>query len=375
MHESVKLSFPRFAAVGAGSAERLGEEAARLGRRALLVTGRRALRKAGITDRLIRLLGEAGVETELFAEVPPEPDVACVDRARERLRQARCDMVVEAGGGSALDVGKAAAALARAEAPTAEYHAGLEPPAFGLPHLAVPTTAGTGAEATPNSVLIDPGGRVKKSIRGLALLPNACIVDGALTFTCPASVTAASGMDALAQAIESYVSVHAIPATEAFSLEAVRLITPSLPVAHARGDDLAARQSLSEGSFLAGVALANARLGAVHGLAHPLGLMCHLPHGVVCAALLPHVLARNAPAVAQKYSRLREAMGADPLEKLRELLKTLGLPEQLGAYPDADWENRILQYALSSGSSRANPVPVDEGYVRDILRAVCTAAA
>jgi alcohol dehydrogenase class IV len=129
---------------------------------------------------------------------------------------------------------------------------------------------------------------------------------------------------------------------------------------------------MAQGSFLAGVALANARLGAVHGLAHPLGLLYHLPHGVVCAVLLPHVLQRNAPACAGKMARLAAALGADPLDKVRQLRRTLDLPQTLGPRPDAEWERVILDYALPSGSSRANPVPVDEAYVRAILQEVCT---
>jgi len=367
-----RLNFPRRALVGPGSVEHLGEEAARLGRRALLVTGRRALREAGTTARLVAALRQAGLEVTTFEQVPPEPQVGTVDLARARLREAGCDLVVGAGGGSALDVAKAAAALAREEAPTAEFQRGRRVPDSGLPHMAVPTTAGTGAEATLNSVLVDPERLVKQSVRGPALLPDVCIVDPELTLSCPPAVTAASGMDALCQAIESYLSVHAVPLTEALSLEAARLIARNLPVAHADAGDRAARQAVSEGSFMAGVALANARLGAVHGIAHPLGLLCGLPHGVVCAALLPHVLARNAAAVGARYDRLREAMGGDPVGTVEGLLERLGLPRRLCAVPDAQWERRILDYALSSGSSRANPVPVDEAYVRDILRAVCS---
>ena len=245
-------------------------------------------------------------------------------------------------------------------------------PPRGLPHIAVPTTAGTGAEATSNSVLTDPENGVKKSLRGPGLLPIACIVDPQLTVTCPRTVTAASGMDALTQAIESFLSVHAIPTTEALSLEAVRLIAGGLPGAYERGDDIAARAAVSEGSFMAGLALGSARLGAVHGLAHPLGLFYKLPHGVVCAALLPHVLRRNAPAVREKYERLRQAMGADPLQRVEGLIDRFGLPREVGPYPDEERESAIVRSALTSGSSRANPVPVDETFLREVLREVCS---
>ena len=370
MGKALKLTFPRTVRVGPGSIEHLGEEAAALGRRALLVTGRGALRRAGITDRMLRLLRASGVEADVFEDVPPEPDVLTVDRVRQRLKGR--DLVIEAGGGSAMDAGKAAAALARADAPTAEYLHGRDAPPSGLPHIAVPTTAGTGAEVTPNSVLIDPARMVKKSIRGGGgILPTACIVDGDLTLSCPPHVTAASGMDALAQAMESYVSIHAVPTTEALSLAAVEMIAAHLPVAFAHGEDRAARAAMLEASFMAGLAFANARLGAVHGLAHPLGLIYEQPHGVVCAILLPAVVRLNAPAVAAKWERLRAAMGGDPAAKVEQLLDGLKLPRRFKRRLAADEEKMLLDYALNAGSSKANPVPVDEAYVRAVMDAVC----
>jgi alcohol dehydrogenase class IV len=369
MGETLRLSFPRGAVVGPGTVQRLGEEAAALGRRALLVTGRKALRQAGVTSKLLGILAAAGILAEVFDDVPPEPDVAGVDRARERL--GGCDLVIEVGGGSAIDVGKAAAALAMGDAPTAEYLRGRKLPPAGLPHIAVPTTAGTGSEVTTNSVLIDPACMVKKSIRGASLLPDVCIVDGDLTLSCPPRVTAASGMDAMSQAIEAFVSIHAVPTTDALALAAVRQIVASLPVAHAHGEDRRARAAMLEASFMGGLAFANARLGAVHGLAHPMGLIYRQPHGVVCAILLPAVLRQNAPVVKEKYARLRDAMGGDPADRAEELLREMALPLRFGPAPSSEQERMLLDYALSAGSSKANPVPVDEAYVRAVLAAVC----
>jgi alcohol dehydrogenase class IV len=351
--------------------EQLGEEAAGLGSRALLVTGRHALREAGVTDRLEGLLRDGGIEVVLFEEVSPEPGVAAVDAARGRIREQRCDLVVEAGGGSALDVGKVAAALAHEDAPAAEFHAGREITRPGLPHVAIATTAGTGAEVTRNGVIIDPERNLKKSIRGSGVMPTVSITDPGLTVSCPPEVTAGAGMDALVQAIESLFSVHAIPTTRALSLGAVRLIVPALPVAFEEGENREARAALSEGSYMAGLALGSARLGAVHGLAHPVGLCYEMPHGVVCAALMPVVLERNVSAALDRYEELREAMGGDPIPILQNMLDELDLPRTLGPYPDGRWEAAILDYALSSGSSRANPVPVDADFVRGVLRDVC----
>ncbi len=366
----LKLNFPGASYVGPGAVEALGPAAADLGRRALLITGRRALREAGITDRLTDLLAEAGVESVLFEEVPPEPELATVDDARSRLRAERCDLVVAVGGGSAMDAGKLTAALAQESAPTGEFHAGGEITRPGLPHIAVATTSGTGAEVTRNGVITDPDSGLKKSIRGDGVMPTVSITDAELTLSCPPEVTAASGMDALVQAIESFFSVHTVRTTRALSLAAVRSVAPKLPVAFEDGRDHEARAALAEGSYMAGLALGSARLGAVHGLAHPVGLCTGLPHGVVCAALLPPVLERNLQVAPERYEELREAMGGDPLQMLRNLLDELDLPHTLGRYPAPEWERRILDYALNSGSSRANPVAVDGGFGRGVLRAV-----
>ena len=371
MAEYLRLNFPGCSYVGCGAIEKLGPEAARLGSRALLVTGRKALAETGITDRFRRILADSGVETTVFDEVPPEPDLQTVDRARDRIASEQCDLVVEAGGGSALDVGKAAAALAHEEEKTEAYHQGHPITTEGLPHIAVATTSGTGSEVTRNSVITDPARDLKKSIRGAGFLPDISITDAELTLSCPPSVTAASGMDALVQAIESYFSRHTIPTTEALSLHAVELIRPNLPVAFRRGDNLSARAAVAEGSYMAGLALGSARLGAVHGMAHPVGLVYDLPHGVVCATLMPAVLRHNASAAPTKYEQLSQLMQADPAEEMEGLLEELDLPRNLGPYPSPGEEKLVLDYALNSGSSAANPVQVDAKYVKSILQSAC----
>lgn len=375
MADSLRLSFPGASHVGWGAVGVLGQEAAALGSRALLVTGRRALREAGVTDRLVALLTDAGVGAEPFELVPPEPEVEAVDAARRAIRERGCDLVVGAGGGSAMDTAKAAAALAFEDAPTAEFHGGRQITRPGLPHIAVATTSGTGAEVTRNSVLTDPATRLKKSIRGDGVMPTVSITDPELTLSCPPEVTAAAGVDALVQAIESFFSVHAIPTTEALSLAAVRLIVEHLPTAFTEGDSREARAAMSEGSYMAGLALGSARLGAVHGLAHPVGLCYGLAHGVVCGALMPPVLRSNIRAAPEKCEALRAAMGGDPVQLFCAMLDRLDLLRTLGDYPDETWEREIVAYAVGSGSGKANPTPVDEAYVRAVLAEVCRGPA
>jgi len=250
------------------------------------------------------------------------------------------------------------------------FHGDRAMPHRGLPHVAGATTAGTGAEVTRNAVLTDHDANLKKSIRSDTVMPTVSITDPGLTLSCPPGVTASAGMDALVQAIESFCSVHARPTTQALSLGAVRLVAEHLPAAWRDGQDRSARAAVSEGSYMAGLALGSARLGAVHGLAHPLGLLHEMPHGVVCAVLMPHVLRLNRDACPTAYDELTRAMGADPVERLRGLLDELELPRVLGQRPGDEWAERVLGYALASGSSLANPVQVDEAYVRQVLERV-----
>ncbi|MCL6615420.1 MAG: iron-containing alcohol dehydrogenase, partial [Firmicutes bacterium] len=206
---------------------------------------------------------------------------------------------------------KAASGLAPAEGGIEEYFTGRPLPGPALPWVAVPTTAGTGAEVTPNAVLTDPGTRIKQSIRSDLLFARAAVIDPELTLALPPNQTTYSGMDALSHAIEAYVSKGANDLTDVFALEAARLIPANLLRAH-EGGGLEARTALARASLLAGVALANARLGAVHGLAHPLGVYYDLPHGLVCAVLLPWVMRFNLQVAYEKFARLAEVWGVAP---------------------------------------------------------------
>ena len=353
---------------GWGCSEQLGAIASELGRAALLVTGRAALHATGGDERLVSLLEASGVEATVFAGVEPEPTVETVDLARRAFRDARCDLVVAVGGGSAIDVGKATAALASESAPAADHYARAPLPETWFPCVAMPTTAGTGAEVTPNSVLIDPDQGVKQSIRGPSLMPAAAIMDAELTVSCPRDVTASAGMDALTQAVESYLSRNATPLTDALALHAVELIWASIVAAYGDGEDRQAREAMAYGALLAGMALANARLGAVHGMAHPIGYRYHLRHGVVCAALLPHVLRFNRDAASAKYDVLGNVLGADPAEAAAYLLRRLELPERLSAFGMAEEDfSQIATASMPSGSLKANPKPVTEEDVEALL--------
>ena len=357
---------------GVGAIASLGDEAVRLGRRALLVTGRRAMAKTGITDRSLAILRKAGVAAALFDEVEPEPDVAAVDRCRQALRRERADVAIGLGGGSAMDVAKVAAGLAHEEEPTCAFHTGRTPASRGLAMIAVPTTSGTGSEMTNNGVLSDRARGFKASIRDDSFVPAAALVDPELSVPCPPFVTAASGVDALVQAIESYLSRHATPMTEALSLRAVEELAAALPGVVHRGDDLALRTRAAWGSALAGLALSNARLGVIHGMAHPIGVRFAVPHGLVCGVLLPAALEFVRPAVPEKFARLASLLGSDPAAYARDLLASCDLPARLTDYGlRADAFDAIAEESLESGSTKATPRPVTK---EDILALVQTVA-
>jgi len=342
----------------------------RFGDCALLVTGRTFARRMGLTDRIERMLAKAGVNSIVFDQTPPQPTTQQVDQARRLYRQHGCRMVVAVGGGSALDLGKAVAALADQDAPTSDYHSGDRsvPSKAAGPCIAIPTTSGTGAEVTPLSVLTDPDKMLKKSFRGEAMLPAAAVVDPELTVTCPPELTAVAGMDALTQAIESFWSIHATAVTDALAKQAIRLLDRHLLRAYRDGQDLEAREAVSYGSLLAGMALANARLGVVHGLAHPLGVHFGIPHGLICGLLLPLVMRFNKPHLGEKYAAVCNIFMDEAADHVEELLVKLDLANQLDNYAlDRRLFPRIAREAMPSGSTKANPRPVSEADAMDLL--------
>jgi len=281
---------------GDGCAESVPELATSYGRRVLVVAGR----DPGRAEWLVEALQARGADVVLLC-VGGEPDVALVDGGAALARRRAIDAVVGIGGGSALDAAKAIAALATNEGGAIDY---LEVVGTGqpitmapLPLIAVPTTAGTGSEVTRNAVLTVPDRRVKASLRSPLMLPRVAVVDPLLTHDLPPSITASTGLDALTQLIEPFMSARANPMTDALCRDGISRVARSLRRACEHGHDTEARTDMSLASLFGGIALANAGLGAVHGLAAPIGGMFNAPHGAVCAALLPHVMAANVRAL------------------------------------------------------------------------------
>lgn len=365
------FSTAREIVTGVGCVSCLGRRAAELGSRALLVTGRSAMRASGATERALALLRAEGVEATAFEEVEHDPDATTVDAGRAACCEARGHAVIGLGGGSALDAAKAIAALVNEAAPTADFVLGKPIEQPGLPFIAIPTTSGTGAEVTKNAVISVRAARLKQSIRAECMMPAVAIVDPELAASCPPWVTAAAGMDALVQAIEAFTSLHATPLTDALAFEAACRLLRWLPAAWEDGRDLAAREQCAYGSLMAGMALANARLGAVHGIAHPLGARYGLEHGVACALLMPHVMRLNREHVGDKYARLSAAAGGDILAAFEGLIERFGLRRALDgvAIPREDFA-AIARESMPSGSLKANPRKFTEDDVIAVLEAL-----
>jgi len=371
----MKIVLPGKIVFGAGVFSQLGALSAGLGESALLCVGKSSARSSGCLDQAVQLLRARGIGTELFEGVENDPSLHTCEQAIARAREAGCDFVIAIGGGSVLDAGKTVAALAPQPGRLEEYfHAGRILEHTPLPFIAVPTTAGTGTECTINAVLTDTERGVKKSLRNERMAPTVALVDPKLTVTCPPDITAQAGMDALTQAVECYVSSKANTFSDALALRAVELIAANLPGAVADGSDLYRRQAVAEGSLIAGMAFGNAGLGAVHGLAHPLGAQLHIPHGLICAVLLPHVCAFNLSAREEKFTDIAELLNARSAAEAPAALAVLncdvGIPPNLRKYDLQESNLPMILANCRSGSMANNPKHASDGDLRTILRRV-----
>ncbi|GAW92796.1 iron-containing alcohol dehydrogenase [Calderihabitans maritimus] len=300
---------------GRGSLARISDEVKNLGATKILVVTDPILSKSGLVERVREALVPAGLEVGLFSEVEPEPSLEIVMKCQQAIKESGCDLLIAVGGGSSIDVAKAASVLATNGGKIRDYIGVNLVPNPGIPVIAVPTTAGTGSEVTPIAILSDVDEEVKKGMVSSYLIPRVAIVDPELTVTMPPHITAATGMDALTHAVEAYISVNATTITDVLALEAIRLISRNLRTAVANGQDMEARSNMAMASLLAGIAFANAGVAAVHALAYPLGAQFHVPHGVANSVLLPYVMEFNLLGVLTKFKTMAMAMG----ERVEEL--------------------------------------------------------
>lgn len=366
---------------GPGTFKQVGSLAREMGRKALVV--------ASSTERanpLLAILAAHGVETTLFTGAG-EPTIELVQQGTQQARVEKADLVIGFGGGSAMDTAKAVAILLTNPGEPLDYleviGRGQVLSQPGVPCIAIPTTAGTGSEVTRNAVLGSPAHRVKVSLRSPHMLPRLAIVDPELTYSLPPAITASTGLDALTQNLESFVSNKANPLTDALAWEGMRRAARSLRRAYEQGDDSAAREDMALASLFGGLALANAKLGVVHGVAGVLGGMFPAPHGAVCAVLLPPVMAVNVQAlrerepdsaylrrydeVAQILTGNPKAAAGDGVAWVEELGRALRIPG-LGTYglTSADFPTVIEKTAVAS-STQGNPIKLTSVELQEIL--------
>ncbi|MDR2704795.1 MAG: iron-containing alcohol dehydrogenase [Planctomycetaceae bacterium] len=349
MLKSYNLIFPHKIVFGAGRRREIGVLAKSFGDRAILIVGSRTLEKLGIIRQLIADLETSGISILSTETISHEPETTDVDRLVDRLRNSLLphDFVLAIGGGAALDLGKAAAALLpqTQNAPVQDYlegvGCGLKLEADPLPLIAIPTTAGTGAEATKNAVISSYHPPFKKSLRDDRMMPCLAVIDPELSLHCPPKVTAESGMDAVTQLFESYVSRRHQPVTDSLIEQGLPLAFEALPKLVCQPDDLESRNKIAHAALLSGIALANAGLGMAHGVAPSLGVHCRIPHGAACALMLPSTLRTNAVVCSDRYARLaRLLLQIDStvsddiateklISKVEELCDLLGVPRRL----------------------------------------------
>ena len=368
---------------GPGTIRDVAPLAAEMGKRAFVVTGRIGRH----AEPLLEQLNKQGIECVTFS-VPAEPTTTIAEEAVKQSRQAKSDLVIGIGGGSTLDTGKVIAAMLTNSGQLQDYMEVVgqgKPLTVGpAPYVAIPTTAGTGAEVTRNAVLAVPEHQVKVSMRGPFMLPRLAVVDPVLTHSMPPSITAGTGLDALTQLMEVYVSNKANPLTDGICREGLKRAGRSLRQAYEDGSNDSAREDMSVASLFSGLALANAKLGAVHGFAGPLGGMISAPHGVICARLLPFVCQANvqallnrepdSPALARYHEVARiltgevSARAADGVEWVHGLCAALKVPSlaQFGL-KEQDFPT-VVAKAQKSSSMKGNPISLTDDELTKILK-------
>ena len=305
----ISLRTPHLILAGTGALERLGQEAKALGATKALVVTDKGVIDSGTWKKVKDLLEKEGIGVDTFDRVIPDPDTACLEACLEMAKKDRYNLIVGVGGGSPMDIASITSVMLTNPGTVYDYFGVNLVKHPGVPAILIPTTAGTGAEATPNAILTDTREKLKKAVVSPYILPRVAIVDPLSTLSMPPSVTSSSGIDALTHAIESYTSNNATILTDLFAREAMVLIGRSLRTSVANGNHLEARYDMAIGSLYAGISLANAGVTAVHALAYPLGGQFNVPHGIANGLLLPYVMEFNALGNIPKFAQVARFLG------------------------------------------------------------------
>ncbi len=334
------------------------------GTKAMIVSGKHVT-KAGMVKTLTDSLDAWGIAHALFNDIPGEPTVEMIEAGVRAYRDAKCDFIIAIGGGSPLDSAKAIAAMSVLKGKIPDYM-GKEITGEFPPMVMIPTTAGTGSEATKFTIITDTETDVKMLLKGEALLPDLAVVDAAYTVSSPPSITASTGMDALTHAVESYISKRANAMTDMYALSAIKKIFANLPKAYADGSDMAARTEMAAAAYQAGLCINNASVTLVHGMSRPIGALFHVPHGISNAMLISACMAYVKDGCEAKFADMAKAIGAADeraadsaaanafLEALAKLTKTLEIPTlaEYGIDPErfAALADKMAGDAMTSGS-------------------------
>ncbi len=367
---------------GDGRLKEIGELARPFGRNALVITT-----EGGVDPvPLIDYLEEEGITSDLFL-IRDEPTIDVIKLGTDAVRGAGSELIIGIGGGSVMDAAKAIAAMLTNPGSLTEYleviGQGRQLTRNPAPVIAIPTTSGTGAEVTRNAVLVVPEKGYKVSLRSPLLYPRVALVDPQLSWSMPPQLTAATGMDAMSQLIEPYVSLRANPMADLFCLDGLRRAAGSLEEAFLNGNNAAARREMSLASLYGGLALANAGLGAVHGLAAPLGGMYQAPHGMICARLLAPVMAENvrvlrktapdSPALA-RYAEVARLLTGSPSASIEEgitwvenLVQRLQIPGLTAYGLDQNDFGELAEKGMAASSMKSNPVVLSQVEIQEIL--------
>ena len=383
MTQTYQFKAPSVIVNGPGAAKEVGNFAKGLGKKALIVTDSN-LEKFGLPKNVRNSLEAAGVPFAVYDQVVTEPSMDYTEEGLKIYREAQADFLIAVGGGSPMDAAKSIGVLATNPGKISDFMGANKVAKPGAPLIAIPTTAGTGSEVTPFTIITDTIRDVKMLIASPYIIPRVALVDPLMTLTMSQGITAATGLDALTHAIEAYVSVKAQPITDTFALQAIRIIAANLRQAWSNGDNLEARTNMMIGSLQAGLAFANSSVALVHGMARPIGAYFHAPHGISNAALLPTVIEFSVLGDPRRYAEIAEAMGeiteglplldaaylaAEAVKRLNDdlnvpTLKGLGVEEK----KFHSVVNQMAADAIASGSPGNNPRKATQAEIVELYK-------
>ena len=370
------FKIPQEIVFGVGALKRLPELLEKCGSRKMLIVSDRSLEKIGVVDKVKKIVEASGIEVSMFLDILPNPTVEMVDQAVKAYQDSGATSIVALGGGSPMDVAKAVGVLATYGGSITEYEGAHKVPGAIVPMIAIPTTAGTGSEVTPFSVITDTARNYKLTVFSYELLPKYALLDPEMITSVPPSVAAACGIDALIHALEAYISLGSSPFSDAMAEKAMELIGGNIRRFVANRKDIEAASAMMTGSMFAGIAFAWARLGNVHAMSHPVSAYFGVAHGVANAILLPVIVEYNALADHGRYEKIYNYIreGKEPtkdfkpqmlVDEIRSLNAQLGIPASLSAVGvTEDKIPAMAEDAMKSGNIAVNP---RQSTIRDII--------